>query len=999
MDNNRKNNKKRIGKKFFLAVLSVFTLLFILLLVFFPFGTRLYLEKWLLDHGADKASIEKISVNPVKGTLGLGKVDITVNDKTVLANNDIEARFSLKSLLKKKVFLEEAVLDGINIDLEINDDGKLRVGSISMNSGKENKVAANRSLAWVFQVGKLVLTNSKLSFKNKDIELELEVEKAVLEKFSTNPDDGSFSLSLVGRLNNTPVQINLDSVQLSPGVEVVGGVKVDGFQVDTFRSFVGDSWQEFTASLFIDGHLHYLAPESGGLKVDYDGKVEFSDTKLAGKEFSLFASSIEWGGGKVGFQMDESGGMAISPAGRLSGRELKVDVPASSLHLSGSDVKLDINGQCLIPSGKNKPVSWSGELDLKGAEGQVDSSFSLGADLHWQGELKFGDRKGSTIIAGTLSGKDIDLNLPDSDLLLHSSGLVLASMGKLVVDSSSEVNGKLSLNIDDLSYKKKEDKEPKLKLGKLEVADLVLAGNKSVLFSDIKIASLVTDVDGSLPLKINISKLHGVELSSNDFKVFKLKQFRFADLRADSLVNGKRFAELVNLNLEDIVVSSEGNTEVNTIVFDKLILIKDNSADGAVCSLGKVDLSSFNWRDATGLALDNVNLSDFFCDLIRKKDGSWFIEDQINSFRGVVKTETALKDKTDKDKSPMAVKVGKVIVGGKSGLKFEDYTLPIPFKADLDIKKLELQGLDSKADKPFRLDLLGTVDQRAPLKVDGEVNPFADPLYLNLNLTVKNYPLTRLSAYTVKSVGVGLAQGQLNIKSKIKLVDNYLRMDNEIAIKDLKTNTISRELAAELDKQLPMPLETALDLLKNDDGAVVLSIPVEGKLGELDVDITDVFITALSKAIVPAASGYLMYTLGPYGALAWVGMEVGKELLKVRLPSVEFKPGGLDVVTDLDDYLVRVATILKEKMEADLQLTPVVLSRELGGDKGQDDDSSEYKPDPDEMEKLRELGQERAQLVKDKLVNDYQIDADRVLITMTRIESGRDKKPVVELQL
>lgn len=56
-----------------------------------------------------------------------------------------------------------------------------------------------------------------------------------------------------------------------------------------------------------------------------------------------------------------------------------------------------------------------------------------------------------------------------------------------------------------------------------------------------------------------------------------------------------------------------------------------------------------------------------------------------------------------------------------------------------------------------------------------------------------------------------------------------------------------------------------------------------------------------------------MYTLGPYGALAWVGIKIGEKMLEIKLPRVEFPSGRDELPSDIEDYLSRLVQILHDK--------------------------------------------------------------------------------------
>jgi len=272
---------------------------------------------------------------------------------------------------------------------------------------------------------------------------------------------------------------------------------------------------------------------------------------------------------------------------------------------------------------------------------------------------------------------------------------------------------------------------------------------------------------------------------------------------------------------------------------------------------------------------------------------------------------------------------------------------------------------------------------------------------------VKNYPLSHLSPYTAQAVGTALASGELKSDASISLKDDYLKVENKVVLQKLETKTLSPELAAQLNNQLPLPLDAALALLRDSKGNISLDIPVEGELSSLRVGLSSIIITALGKAIVPAASAYLVYALGPYGALAYVGTKVGQKMMQVSLPPVEFAPGQAELTLVKDDYLERVGKILADRPAMDLQLTPKVVASEFNpaaaGKKGQEEKAPDDKtpapapPSPELTKKLEALGQKRAEALRQRLHDQFGVDTKRLMISETQIVT--DGKPQVLLSM
>jgi hypothetical protein len=171
-------------------------------------------------------------------------------------------------------------------------------------------------------------------------------------------------------------------------------------------------------------------------------------------------------------------------------------------------------------------------------------------------------------------------------------------------------------------------------------------------------------------------------------------------------------------------------------------------------------------------------------------------------------------------------------------------------------------------------------------------------------------------------------------------------------------------------------------------------------LSELNVDISDVLITALSKAIVPAASGYLMYALGPYGALAYVGMKVGENMLEVKLPPVVFAPRETTLTDEHVKYLERIGKILQDRPEGDMQICPYVASWEfMTTEQKSAVQGGDVVVDENKESDLLQLGQQRGEAIRNLLKEKYGIAHNRLLICDTAIDTKKKATPSVLLRM
>ena len=543
-------------------------------------------------------------------------------------------------------------------------------------------------------------------------------------------------------------------------------------------------------------------------------------------------------------------------------------------------------------------------------------------------------------------------------------------------------------------------------LQKLVVKDLEGLGKKDLRLEQLDSTGLSILLPGSLPMDITVPAIQLSGYATGDLVTHKLESITLERPQIVATHNGEELLRLDRIEVSQLQIGeSQHATVENLSLVDLTFLgVKEDAETVPFLTLKDANLSGISWEGEDGFTGKSLHFNSLVTTLIRDKAGALNISERL----AAMKVETHEEEPQEEVAAPeneneqgLPIRLGEVAVTGDSHVNFEDYTLAIPYITDLAISKMELLDLDStkpETKSPFVLN--AELEERAPFNVTGDISPFMAPIALHLKFKLKNYPLSRLSAYTVQSVGTALASGQLKLKTKIDLSNDNLDMDNEIILKKLETKTIATELAEELNNQLPIPLDTALSILRDSDRNISLDIPLSGPVSDLNVGVADVLITALSKAIVPAASGYLMYTLGPYGALAYVGMKVGEKMFKVELPPVEYVQGDSEITTEHKKYLEKVAEILKGRPETDIQLCPQVVSWEfMDAPKRAAVEGNNIEVAEDEKEKLIEMGQQRAKSLQAYMVSEYEVEESRLLICDTNIATGKEDKSQIFLNL
>ncbi len=789
------------------------------------------------------------------------------------------------------------------------------------------------------------------------------------------------------------------------------------------------------------GELELTAGVAGFDGVTWRGAVRVSDSQTSPMtvrtEGTLTGSGFELTLDGPGFSTTEKlvelsgttdvvldSGISVSHEGELNMEQVQAGIAESTIN----ETKLNWKGAVRYDSkheGGGFFVETDGQLisDMLSYENQDPSGPSSGglAGLSWKGVIRTGEKQEQLQyldIAGTLSGEDLRADLDGPELQLSQEKLRLEADLGLELSEKINMEGDASLDLDNFTLLAGSEPDPLVSLNSLQLTDVLAKQGGKITAANLRTAGLISNLPGDMPLRIEVDGIEVKDIVLEELARLNSALLEVDNTRVNSAVNGKELASLKQLQMNNIEFGGRPLVSVETTEFVELqALYKDLESTERALSLGHGTLAQLSWDSETGTEADRLVLEELQSAIVRDAKGVFTLVSQLDAMKrqkneadsatGGGDSPAADADvtgtgDTGREAAGVPLKLKEFVLTGKNNIDFEDHSLAVPFITALTQAEMTVAGVDTtRHDSQLQLNFTGELENRAPLELSGTISPFRKKTGLDLKLALKNYPLTRLSPYTVQSIGTALAGGQLRVASDIKLAEDNLDMKNEIVLRKLETRTISPELAAQLNNELPVPLDSALVLLRDSKDDITLSIPFSGPVDDLSVGISDILVTALSKAILPAASGYLMYTLGPYGALAYVGVKVGEKMLEVRVPPVEFAPQQAEITETHRDYLERIAKILGDWPKKDVQICPRVSLWEFapqGETVAAAGEKPKEVPGVDE-EQLLQLGQRRGEAIRDYLVDKHGLDRTRLLICDTRIEQEKDSVPRVLLQL
>ncbi len=190
----------------------------------------------------------------------------------------------------------------------------------------------------------------------------------------------------------------------------------------------------------------------------------------------------------------------------------------------------------------------------------------------------------------------------------------------------------------------------------------------------------------------------------------------------------------------------------------------------------------------------------------------------------------------------------------------------------------------------------------APLTITGHLNPFEPAQLLELHGQVKGIELAQFSSYSNKYIGYGIEKGKLSFDVQYKVENNDLSAENRLILDQL---TFGEQSNAK--PEINLPVQLAVNLLKDGDGVIDINLPVSGSLNDPEFSVGGIvfrlIVNLIKKAITAPFS--LLTSFGGGEELSWI----------------EFAPGNTKITDKNEEKLAILVKALKAKPGLKLDIT------------------------------------------------------------------------------
>jgi hypothetical protein len=355
------------------------------------------------------------------------------------------------------------------------------------------------------------------------------------------------------------------------------------------------------------------------------------------------------------------------------------------------------------------------------------------------------------------------------------------------------------------------------------------------------------------------------------------------------------------------------------------------------------------------LEIGRVTLTDLAANITRNNNGSY---DITNLLTAASDDESTAAD-ADENQG-LIFRIGELQLDN-ADVNYTDRTLKPELTTRFGQLQGNLSGLSNTPPQQGRVSLKGRVNQAGNLDLSGSIATLGTDQQSDLLLNLENLDLPRLSPYSGRYLGYGIAGGKMDLKLDYQLKGTRINASNQITLYRLE---LGQPMAAE--QAVGVPVKLGLTLLRDGDNVIELNVPVKGDLADPEFQMGKVMMQAFVNALTKAAASPFAL-IGTLADVAGLGDE--------QLQQVSFVPGGIELTKASTQKLAALAQVLNQKPEL------IVSIRGAAAPKA---DIGAGAPSPSS------LADSRATALRQLLVNTHGVNPKQIFVSAPKTDASVD---------
>jgi hypothetical protein len=280
---------------------------------------------------------------------------------------------------------------------------------------------------------------------------------------------------------------------------------------------------------------------------------------------------------------------------------------------------------------------------------------------------------------------------------------------------------------------------------------------------------------------------------------------------------------------------------------------------------------------------------------------------------------TKARSTADEASGALAVTVGRLSVDD-GGIRIVDRGVTPAFAVDLQPATLRVDGLSTQSAAPARVELTGWVGAGAELALRGSLRAFGGPLHVDMHGELREFAVPRTNPYLASQVGWQTREGRLTTKLHCRIDGDALSARTDLRLSRLQLVRAGNHDEAQARIGLPLGLITTL--MKDRQGNITLSFPVDGRLSDPQFNFGEAIWSAIRTVAVNTI------TL----PVSWIGrvhFSPDSKIESIEVDPVPFEPGSANLTPEGEARLAGVVRFLDQLPAVKMALTPAVSAPDI----------------------------------------------------------------------
>jgi len=441
-----------------------------------------------------------------------------------------------------------------------------------------------------------------------------------------------------------------------------------------------------------------------------------------------------------------------------------------------------------------------------------------------------------------------------------------------------------------------------------------------------------------------------------------------------------------SLMLEQLLFSQVSATDLPPVVTIKNISISDIKGSAEALSINEINISGIFSHIILNKEKALANLVNLASSQADKAEALPAKEPVKEPTEKPTTTDTQPEKSTQK---PYYVSINAFNISKDNQIDFLDNSVNPTYKRSFTIEELsvgKLSNLAQSTENKTPVTLKGRSNDYANFAFDGFILPFAQQKVYHIKGFLNELSLPDVSTYMKDALQLELKSGQLNTKLDVTLTDDDLNGEISININGLETSAVNSQETNLIKDQVGIPFNTALGMLKDGNGDLVLDVPLSGKTSSPSFGISSFIALITKKAVMSATQDYLMATFVPYANIVSVAMTAGEFILKLRFEDLPYQAKQVKPDEKQTEYIEQFIAVMKDQKNTRVRICAISTPADIGI-------ATDQKLSEKEVKALIEIGHEREKAFKAHLVKDKAIETGRILLCAPQIDTSKNAIP------